>query len=151
MSIRKVIKKRSMAPIIRSGDVSKTPRISDEKGFTLIEMMIVISLIGILATISIPNFQKAVIRAKETTLLRTLFVMRDVIDQYYSDHGKYPDSLNVLADDKYIRSVPKDPFTSSETTWILIPPDGDGVEGAIFDIHSGSDLISLEGSPYNEW
>jgi general secretion pathway protein G len=114
-------------------------------------MMIVISLIGILATMSIPNFQKAVIRARETSLLRTLFVVRDVIDQYYSDHGKYPDSLSALAEEKYIRSLPKDPFTSSDTTWVLIPPDGEGVEGAVFDIHSGSNLVSLDGVPYNEW
>ncbi|MBU0993996.1 MAG: type II secretion system GspH family protein [Proteobacteria bacterium] len=123
----------------------------NQKGFTLIEMMIVISLIGILATMAMPNFQKSVIGARETSLRRSLFVLRDVIDQYYADHGKYPDSLEVLAQEKYIREVPKDPFTFSASTWILIPPEGEDVEGGIYDIHSGANLVSLEGVPYNEW
>ena len=123
----------------------------DQKGFTLIELLIVIAIIGILASIAQPNFLKSRIRAQETSLRRSLFVMRDVIDQYYADHGKYPDDLEALAEEKYIRAVPTDPFTKSASTWIIIPPEGDEEEGEVYDVHSGSDYVSLKGTPYNEW
>jgi general secretion pathway protein G len=118
-------------------------------GYTLIELMIVLTIVGILVSIAQPNLQKTVIRARETSLKRSLFVMRDVIDQHYADHGRYPDSLEDLIQKKYIRAVPQDPFTRSDTTWVIIPPE-DG-EGAVFDVHSGSRLVSLDGVPYNEW
>ena len=127
-------------------------KVKNQNGFTLIEMMIVIALIGILATIAMPNFQRSIIRARETTLKRDLFILRDVIDQYYSDHGKYPDTLEELSEKKYIRDVPQDPFTGSSSSWILIPPEGDDVEGGVYDIHSGTNLVSPDdGVPYNEW
>ena len=125
-------------------------KMNNNKGFTLIEMMTVIAVIGILATIAAPSFQRSVIRAKEASLRNSLFVLRDVLDQYYADHGDYPESLEVLTQTKYIRKVPKDPFTRSEETWILIPPEGEGLSG-VYDIHSGSNKISLYGTPYNEW
>lgn len=127
----------------------------NHKGFTLIELLIVIAIIGILASIAQPNFLKSRIRAQETSLQRSLFVMRDVIDQYYADHGKYPDDLESLTEEKYIRAVPIDPFTKSASTWIIIPPEGDDDddddEGGVYDVHSGSDYVSLNGTPYNEW
>ncbi len=120
------------------------------KGFTLIEMLTVIAIIGILASIATPSFIRSIVRSREASLENTLFTMRDVIDQYYSDHGSYPESLQVLQEKKYIRKIPKDPITSSNSTWILIQPDEEGVTG-VYDIHSGSKKISLGGSPYNEW
>ncbi|MFZ7126609.1 MAG: type IV pilin protein [Desulfobacterales bacterium] len=122
----------------------------DRRGFTLIEMMIVVAIISILATIAMPNFQKALIRARETSLSRSLFVMRDTIDQYYADHGRYPESLSELAEENYIRAIPMDPFTGSDSTWITIPPEA-GFEGSVFDVHSGSNRVGLNGVPYNEW
>jgi general secretion pathway protein G len=122
----------------------------NKKGFTLIELMIVITIIGILVSIAQPNFQKAIIRAKETSLRKSLFVLRDVIDQYYTDHGNYPETLEILVEEHYIRAIPEDPFTRSKTSWIVIPPEG-SEESGVYDIHSGSDLVALNGTPYNEW
>ncbi|MBN1848462.1 MAG: type II secretion system protein [Deltaproteobacteria bacterium] len=119
-------------------------------GYTLIELMVVLSIIGILATMAQPNFQKTIIRAKEASLRQSLFVLRDVIDQYYADHGRYPDMLEDLVEQRYIRAIPEDPFTHSTTTWIITPPEG-GVMGGVYDVHSGSDLIGLNNVPYNEW
>ena len=129
----------------------RTPgTLKNRKGYTLIEMMIVISIISILATMAMPSFQRSLIRAKETNLRRTLFIMRDTIDQYYADNGRYPDSLQDLETGKYIRQIPMDPFTGSSDTWITIPPEG-FAEGTVYDVHSGSNKVSLEGTPYNEW
>lgn len=122
-----------------------------QSGYTLIELMIVMSIIGILSTIALPNYQKSVIRAREASLRNTLFVLRDVIDQYYADHGNYPDTLETLPNEKYIRAVPEDPFTHSSTTWIIIPPEESDEWGGVYDVHSGSNLVSLKGVPYNEW
>ena len=123
---------------------------TSEQGFTLIEMMIVVAIISILATMAMPGFQRQLVRAKETSLRRSLFIMRDTIDQHYADHGRYPAALQDLADKKYIRQLPMDPFTGRNDTWVTIPPEG-FAEGNVYDVHSGSPLISLEGVPYNEW
>ncbi len=126
------------------------PPPSSERGFTLIEMMIVVAIISILATMAMPGFQRQLVRAKETSLRKSLFVMRDTIDQHFADHGRYPDALQDLAEKKYVRQIPMDPFTGRTDTWITIPPEG-FAEGNVYDVHSGSNLVSLDGVPYNEW
>ena len=123
---------------------------SNSKGYTLIEMLTVIAIMGILASIAVPSFQRSIIRSREASLRNSLFVLRDVIDQYYGDFGEYPDSLEILVEKRYIREVPMDPITGSTETWIFIPPEGEDVTG-IYDVHSGSDKISLNSGPYNEW
>ena len=121
----------------------------DEAGFTLIELMIVITIIGILLSVAAPSYRSATIQANEAVLKKDLFTIRDVIDQYYGDHGKYPSSLQSLVSDGYIRAVPKDPFTLSTDTWVEIHSDTE--DGGIYDLHSGSDLIGLDGTAYNVW
>ena len=122
------------------------------RGFTLIELLIVITIIGILVTIAQPSFQRAVLSAKEAVLKEDLFVLRDSIDQYYADNGKYPASLSDLSEKSYLRRVPKDPITGSIDTWTLVYfTDDQGQQQGIFDIRSGSDKTALDGSSYSDW
>jgi general secretion pathway protein G len=131
---------------------------NDSQGFTLIELMIVMAIMGILITIAAPNLKKSIVRARESVLREDLFQIRDAIDQYYADNGKYPAALNDLINtqDKaqsYLRAIPKDPFTNAED-WITIAQEGngeDGGESGIFDVHSASPLVALDGSAYNTW
>ena len=123
---------------------------NDEKGFTLIELMIVMTIIAILLTIAQPMYRESTIKAKEAVLMEDLFALRDVIDQFYLDKSRYPDSLEELVDGGYVRSLPRDPFTRSTDTWQFLPPP-EGFEGSVYDVHSGSDLVALDGSAYNEW
>ncbi len=111
-----------------------------------------ISIIGILVTIAQPYYQRAVTAAKEATLKEDLFILRDVIDQYFADNGKYPPGLNDLVDKKYLRRIPKDPVTGSEETWALVMfTDDQGQQTGIFDIKSGSEATALDGSRYSDW
>ncbi len=121
-----------------------------EKGFTIIELLIVITIIGILLTIAQPTYKSSVKRAKETVLKENLFAMRSAIDQYYADNGSYPMTLDDLVQKGYLRSIPKDPITNSNTTWIIVPPP-DPEESGVYDIKSGSNEISLSGTPYSDW
>jgi len=157
----KLLKKYIKSPAARNLDSAGNSlgKKCNSKGFTLIELMIVVSIIGILAAIAVPNYQWGIIKAKEAVLRETLYNFRSVLDQYRADQGKYPDSLQELADKKYLRDIPADPFTKSKEDWVVLPPiepDGDIVteergNGAVYDIHSGSNLVGSNNVPYNEW
>jgi general secretion pathway protein G len=124
-------------------------------GFTLIELMIVMSLIVILASIGLTVYTNSVIRAKESVLKEDLFRMRDAIDQYYADKGKYPVTLESLVSEKYLRSLPVDPFTNSADTWRSIQSEPDPTnptaEPGVYDVRSGSDQKAIDGTNYADW
>jgi general secretion pathway protein G len=126
-----------------------------DEGFTLIELLVVISLIMILAAVSLNQYRNSVTYAKEAALKSDLFLVRDAIDQYYADKGRYPDSLDALVSESYLRQVPRDPFTLSSTTWqtIQAPPQPGTVSASpgVYDIKSGSDMTAMDGSRYADW
>lgn len=117
-------------------------------GFTLLELMIVVTIIGILATLAVPSYQSSVVKAKEAALRQDLSTFRDVLDQHKADQGKYPPSLSALVSAGYLRGIPKDPFTGAMTTWQEIT---DPVEGGVVDIFSGAEYVGTNGTPYNRW
>jgi len=119
-----------------------------EKGFTLLELMLIVSIVGILVTMAVPSYRQSAVKAREAVLVRDLFTMRDLLDQHRADKGKYPAALNELVSAGYLRAVPADPFTRSTATWQEI---SDATQGGVFDVHSGSDLVGSNGTPYNQW
>ncbi|MGB7295946.1 MAG: prepilin-type N-terminal cleavage/methylation domain-containing protein [Candidatus Aminicenantales bacterium] len=133
------------------------PRGRSSKGFTLIEIMIVFALIGILVGLALPQYQHARRKATETVLKEDLFTLRKLIDQYYTDKGKYPSSLRTLVEEGYLRTIPLDPMTGSAETWQEIreePSSEDMVpnmEFGIVDVRSGSQAKALDATTYDSW
>jgi len=136
------------ASLIEIGD--QTMRSANKAGFTLIELLVVLTIIGMLLTLAVPRYFHSVDKSKETVLRENLSIVRDSLDKYYSDNGKYPDSLDDLVTKKYLRAIPRDPITQSATTWTIVAPD-DPKMGGVYDIKSGATGNGLDGTPYAEW
>ena len=149
MSIRDLMRRRWTVAGTRSGSLNRTG------GFTLLELMIVLTIIAILASIAVPMYQATILRAKEAVLQENLHSLRTVIDQYTADKLTAPQSLEDLIEAGYLREVPEDPITASRTTWqtefgatALVP---DQLDTGIVDVRSGAPSISMEGTLYSEW
>ncbi len=125
------------------------------RGFTIVEMIIVMTIISIILSLAIPIYQKSLVRARESVLKNNLFTMRTVIDEYTYDKQKAPQDLRDLVDAGYLRSIPVDPMTGRSDTWRTVQEDSlasvNQTEPGIYDVKSGSDQKSLEGTPYAEW
>ena|SRR5688572_5316868 len=130
-------------------------RTKNRRGWTLIEIVIVLTIMSILVSVAVPIYQKVVLRTRETVLRSNLFTMRTAIDNYTYDKQKAPQSLQDLVSEGYIRQVPEDPITGSNQTWREVMEDAvtqvSQTEPGLYDVRSGSDKISLEGTPYSEW
>lgn len=120
------------------------------RGFTLIELLVVFTIIALLLTIAVPRYFGSIDKSKEAVLRENLNQMRDAISRYYADKGKYPESLEALASEKYLRRVPLDPITESEKTWIAVEPS-DRQKGGVYDVKSGAPGKSRDGAEYSEW
>jgi general secretion pathway protein G len=125
------------------------------RGFSLIELMLVMSLIVVLAGIGLAVHTNSQTRAREAVLKENLFRMRDAIDQYYADKNAYPPALDALVNEKYLRAIPVDPFTNSADTWQTTMSESDPANPSalpgIYDVKSGSDRTALDGTPYANW
>jgi general secretion pathway protein G len=128
---------------------------SGVRGFTMIEMLVVMTLVIILASIGMVQYRNSVTRAEEAALKENLFRMRDAIDQFYADKNKYPNDISELVSEGYIREVPTDPMTRSKDTWQTTQAEPDANNPAssvgIYDVKSGSDRTALDGTRYADW
>ena len=126
-----------------------------ESGFTMIELMVVMTIIVILTTLGMTQYQRSVIYARESVLKEDLFRMRDAIDQYFADKGQYPATLDSLVSDGYVRKIPDDPFTKNNSSWQAVPAEPDAnnptAQPGVYDVKSGSDATALDGTKYAEW
>ncbi len=120
------------------------------RGFTLIELLVVLGIVALMLTLAVPRYFPSIDSAKEAMLAENLRNVRETLDHYYGDTGRYPDSLEQLVEKKYLRSLPLDPITDSTTSWVLVPPE-DGSKGGIYNVKSGAPGNDRNGKPYADW
>ena len=120
------------------------------KGFTLVELLVVMAIIALLLTLAVPRYFNHLASSRDTILRQDLAVMRDAIDKYHGDRGRYPESLEELVDARYLRALPVDPITERSDTWQIVAPSADDA-GAVYDVRSGAPGTAADGSPYAEW
>jgi general secretion pathway protein G len=120
------------------------------RAFTLVELLVVMAIVALLLSIAVPRYTHSVEQSKETMLRANLAVTRHLLDQFYEDNGKYPDSLDDLVNSKYVRRLPVDPITGSGSSWVAVAPP-DPAQGGVYDVHSGAPGNGLDGTPYGEW
>ena len=132
-----------------TGITDRYPAVRSSRGFTLVELLVVMAIIAVLLSIVAPRYFSSVDRTKETVLRQDLNVMRDSIDKFNSDTGKYPADLAELVEKRYLRTIPIDPLTESSETWVVDPPPGG--EPGIYDVHSGSQEQAKDGTVYGQW
>lgn len=123
---------------------------SPRAGFTLIELLVVLAIVAVLATLAVPRYYGQLDSSRETVLRENLRAVRDVLDHFYGDKGRYPESLQELVDLSYLRGLPYDPMADSSTSWILVPPP-DGYKGEVYDLRSASRAVGKNGRAYAEW
>jgi len=121
------------------------------RGFTLIELLVVLAIVAALLAIAAPRYFTSLDRAREASLRETLFVMRDAIDKYHGDTGRYPDNLDELVTKRYLRKLPPDPLTESADTWVVVMPPPGAAAGNIYDVKSGAPGESSDSTPYADW
>lgn len=121
------------------------------RGFTLIELLVVMSVIATLLTIAVPRYFQHLDRAREASLRESLAVMRDALDKYRGDTGRYPETLEELVTKRYLRKVPPDPITESTETWVIVPPPDESGQRKVWDIRSGAEGQGMNGSDYSTW
>jgi len=143
---------------LMTGDCGLTQRtliVRRQAGFTLVELLVVLAIISILASMAVVQYRNSVQLANEAALKTNLVRMRDAIDQYYADKGKYPGSLDALVTDHYLRKIPEDPFTKSADTWQTVPAEPDpanpSAEAGIYDVKSGATGQALDGRSFSDW
>jgi general secretion pathway protein G len=120
------------------------------QGFTLIELIVVMTIISLLLTLAAPRYFRSIDKSKETVLKANLFATRDALDKFHADTGKYPAQLAELVEKRYLRTLPWDPITESSDSWVLVPP-ADGQDGGVYNITSGAEGAGADGVPYAEW
>jgi general secretion pathway protein G len=120
------------------------------RGFTLVELMVVMAIIALLLALALPRYFNHLESSKETILRQDLAVMRDAIDKYHGDRGRYPDSIDELVSARYLRALPVDPITERADSWQIVAPQ-EGETGAMYDIHSGAPGKARDGSAYADW
>lgn len=122
------------------------------RGFTLIELIVVMAIVALLASIAAPRYFQSIERSKENALRTSLNVMRDAIDKFSADKGRYPDSLEELASQRYLRQIPVDPLTGREDSWVVLPPAPDNdLRGGVYDLRSGAAGRGADGRLYADW